>query len=357
MHSILFLLPVSGGSGGAHSVMQEAAAMRAMGLDARIATNAANADRLRHGYRDLPAIAGEIHAYDGTAELAALIVRLAPEMVVATTNQSVHALHAALGQADLSAVRTAYYIQDYEPLFYDVDSGEWAMARSSYGLIPGAVHFAKTRWLQQVVADNHQVAVKRVEPSIDHRVYRPALDRLLDSRRVPRIAAMVRPATPRRAPQRTMRILQALAERHGERVACVSFGCPPGELLDLGLEAPGVRHLGVLPREAVGDLFRDTDLFLDLSDYQAFGRSAVEAMSCGTAVVVPAHGGADAFAEDGRNAFVVDTRSDTAILAAVDSFLAMAPAERRAMALACVETGYRFTPERAALSEIAALFG
>ena len=48
----MFVLPVSGGSGGAHSVMQEADALRSMGIDAKIATNQGNAPRLKRTYRD-----------------------------------------------------------------------------------------------------------------------------------------------------------------------------------------------------------------------------------------------------------------------------------------------------------------
>lgn len=352
MNSILFVLPVAGGGGGAHSVMQEADAMRALGVDAMIATNSENAAKLRRAYHDLKVIQNHVLAYAGTEGLGDLIGSVRPDVVVATTNQSVHVLAAALKQADLPGLRTAYYVQDYEPLFYPKDSGDWTTAYTSYGLIPNMIHFAKTRWLQEVVENNHRVQVAKVEPSIDHDMYYPRFDRRIAPRESLRIVAMLRPATPRRAPRRTVRIMNRIAEEMGGTVACTTFGCGPEEMRAHGLQLQGVGNLGVLHRAEVGALFREADLFLDLSDFQAFGRTAIEAMSCGTAAVVPAHGGAYEYAEDGRNAFIVDVRDDEAIMSAVRQFAGMSAAERKTMMMNGIETGFRYSRERAALSEI-----
>lgn len=355
--TIVFVLPVAGGSGGAHSVMQEADAMRALGIKAVIATNDDNAPRLRRAYRDLTSIQNHVLAYRGAEGLSALITETMPDVVVATTNQSVHVLAGALEHGKHKAQRTAYYVQDYEPLFYAKDSADWLTAYRSYGLIPGMLHFAKTRWLQEVVQNNHGVQVAKVKPSIDHKIYYPQLGERAEAREKLRIVAMLRPATPRRAPRRTVRIINRIAHEFGDRVTVTTFGCTLDELKAQSLRLSGIEHLGVLAREDVGDMFRSTDLFLDLSDFQAFGRTAIEAMSCGATALVPAHGGAYEFAEDGRNAFIVDTRDDEAILTAVTDFLDMSAPERREMMLLGIETGFRYSPEQAALSEIQQLFG
>lgn len=355
-NTIMFVLPVSGGSGGAHSVMQEADAMRALGIEAIVAANEDNAPRLRRAYRDLASIQNHVVAYRGPEGLSALITEIAPDVVVATTNQSVHVLAGALEYGNHHSQRTAYYVQDYEPLFYAKDSADWLTAYRSYGLIPGMIHFAKTRWLQEVVQNNHRIQVAKVKASIDHKVYYPRLGERAESTGKLRIVAMLRPATPRRAPRRTVRIVNRIAHEFKDRVTVTTFGCTLDELKAQSLRLTGVEHLGVLSRDDVGDMFRSTDLFLDLSDFQAFGRTALEAMSCGATALVPAHGGAYEFAQDGRNAFIVDTRDDEAILTAVRDFLAMSPFERREMMMLGVETGYGYSPERAALSEIAVMF-
>lgn len=353
MSGLLFVLPVGGGSGGAHSVMQEADAMWRLGVPTYIASNVDNADKLRTGYRDLETIHRHVHAYAGPEQLGKLIDELAPEMVIATTNQSVHVLAQAIqSRSDPAKIRTAYYVQDYEPLFYEKDSDEWIGAYTSYGLIPGMIHFAKTQWLQEVVQKHHGVTVRKVEPSIDHTIYYPHLPFRLRTPEALVVTAMLRPATPRRAPRRTMRILNRLAHEFQGTVICKSFGCTALDLENHALLPHGVAHLGPLRREEVGDLLRATDLFLDLSDYQAFGRTAVEAMACGAVSLVPAHGGAFEFAEDCKNSFIVDTRNDEEIMQAVRIFVGMPEAEQRRMSFAAIATGFRYTPERAALSEL-----
>jgi glycosyltransferase involved in cell wall biosynthesis len=357
MIDILFILPVGGGSGGAHSVMQEADAMRRLGADARVAVNKDNAGRLQQAYQDLPAINGHILPYAGTEGLAALLAGLTPRATVATTNQSVHVLAQALVEGELGQLRTAYYIQDYEPLFYPRQSDDWLTARASYGLIPGMVHFAKTGWLQEVVRDNHHIDVFRVEPSIDHGAFFPDLARVFAAEAPLTLTAMVRPSTPRRAPQRTVRILNRLAEEFAGTLECSAFGCSIDEMRAHGLALAGVEQIGPLSRAGVGELLRRTDIFLDLSDFQAFGRTALEAMSCGAVTVAPAHGGTSEFAIDGHNALVVDTRSDENIVAAVSSITGMTPEERHSIRLSGIATGYRYSPEAAALSELRLLLG
>lgn len=352
MTDILFILPVGGGSGGAHSVMQEARAMRHLGIDAAIAVNAGNAGKLRQTYADMPEVAQHIIGYQGADGLEALLAERAPGVAVATTNQSVHVLAKALARGKPGAQPTAYYIQDYEPLFYPVDSDDWLTAHSSYGLIPGMVHFAKTGWVQETVRNNHRVEVHKVAPSIDHDVYYPRTNPSRAAGELLSVVAMLRPATPRRAPRRTVRIMNRLAHEFGDRLSCSVFGCADAEIAEHSLELRNVDNHGVLARESVGALFRTTDLFLDLSDYQAFGRTALEAMSCGTITVVPVHGGSGEYARDGSTGFVVDTRDDEAILAAVRSFLGMTAGERSDMRLNGIAAGFRHSPENAALSEV-----
>jgi len=351
--NLLFLLPVSGGSGGAHSVMQEADAMRTLGVDAMIATNQDNAARLRRSYRDLRSIQNFVNAYQGAEGLAKLITRLRPDVVVATTAHSVHVLDAALRSADLLGVqRTAYYIQDYEPLFYPRGSSDWLLAYSSYAKIAGMLLFAKTRWLQEVVANNHGLSVAKVEPSVDHHVFHPDVALRHGRQGKLQVVAMLRPATPRRAPRRTARLMSLIAANFGERVECITFGCAPEELRANALRLAGVEHVGTLARSDVGDLFRSADLFLDLSDFQAFGRTAIEAMACGATAIVPAHGGSYEFARDGRNCFVVDTRSDDLVMAVFERWLDMPDSDRAAMMMEAIRAAYRYSPDAAALSEI-----
>jgi len=296
-------------------------------------------------------------AFDGPSELAEAVVRFDVTILVATTNQSVKTvLDAKKSISDDRVPKVAYYIQDYEPLFYECQSHEWHVARDSYGADPDVIHFAKTQWLQDVVMNNHGVRVMKVDPSVDHSVFYPDLSRHIGgAHEKVTIAGMLRPSTPRRAPRRTARILTKIANELGATARCISFGCGESDLVAHGIMLPNVRNLGVLSRQGIGRLMRSVDLFLDLSDYQAFGRTAIEGMACGAIPVVPAHGGSYEFAIDNVNAFVVDTRQEEGIFRTVETFLEMSLVERDAMRLAAIERSFRYSPHRAALSELRVL--
>ena len=124
---------------------------------------------------------------------------------------------------------------------------------------------------------------------------------------------MVRPKTPRRAPARTIRIMDILAEQYGEGVSIQIFGASNEEIAVAGLDlSRSVINRGILRRTDVPSLLRNADLFLDLSDFQAFGRTGLEAMASGSVPVLPIMGGSDEYAIHGYNSYVVDTRSDSA---------------------------------------------
>lgn len=351
MTRLAFVLPARAGAGGSHSVMQEAGAMRALGLDARVLVNAANAPGFRDHYARFDWLEGEgFAAFGSPAELAGLLGGCAA--VVATTNTSVHLLAEAWPALRGEAPRAAYYVQDYEPLFSAPGSHDHAMAVASYTAMPGMLPFAKTRWLCGVLAAAHGLEAKLVVPSIEHAIYFPA-PRPPGPRR---IAAMVRPATPRRAPRRTLALLGRIAAGEFGPAEAVAFGADAAELAAHGLEVPpGLRLAGPLRQGEVAALLRGCHAFLDLSDYQAFGRTAAEAIACGCLVVAPALGGSGDFVADGESGFLADTADAAAVEAALRRLLSLTDGEARAMRLAGMEAVAGYTPLRAAASEIRAL--
>lgn len=352
MTRLSFVLPVRGGAGGAHSVVQEVSAMRDLGVEARILVNSANAAAFRETYARFDWVSdGGVAAFEGPKELARLLA--GEDVVVATTNTSVHSIAEAARTIRGAAFRAGYYVQDYEPLFYDEGSMEHAMAVASFSLLPDCTYFAKSRWIVGMVQASHGHAAERVVPSIDHGLYRPARR---SGHAAPRVVAMVRPSTPRRAPQRTLRLLGRLAAGEFGPVEAIGFGTSADELAALGLEAPaGVTLTGRMSQAGVAALLREADAFLDLSDYQAFGRTAAEAMACGCLPLAPWLGGSGDFIEDGVSGFLADTTDEAAVDEALRRLLALAEGERRSMRLAAVEAVAGFTPVRAAVSELRAL--
>ena len=218
--------------------------------------------------------------------------------------------------------------------------------------LEGACLFAKTHWVCNVVSAAHQVRVHKVEPSLDHSLYRPP-DSGPDESAPVVIAAMVRPRTPRRQPQATVRVLERLARSFGAGVEVITFGCSQAALEQL-TELPALRerHRGVLSRSGVAQLLCGAGVFVDHSVYQAFGRTALEAMACACVPVVPAVGGAWEFAEPEVNSLVCDTSDELAVYSAVARLVEDEPLRVR-LQEAGLRTAGRYSVERAAMSEYA----
>jgi GT2 family glycosyltransferase/glycosyltransferase involved in cell wall biosynthesis len=344
---IVFVLPglADGGSGGSHSIYQEVRGMRELGIPARIALHAKAWERAQAAYEDAAEV---FEVFADTEELAANTARA--DVISATHFKSVALL------SELHRLRQdflpAYYVQDYEPFITAPGSEDAREALASYTALPELVLFAKTDWLCNIVGACHDVPVHRVQPSIDERLFSPAQapERTREDDRL-RVIAMVRPRTPRRQPAGTVAVLERLAAELPERVAVSSFGCRHTELTRLTRSRAIVTgHLGVLSRAAVAERLRRCDVFLDMSTYQAFGRSALEAMACGATAVVPQLGGAWEFVEDGVNALAVDTLDPGTVFHAL---AALADDRERVAQLqsAARDTGARFSIVRAALSE------
>jgi glycosyltransferase involved in cell wall biosynthesis len=152
---------------------------------------------------------------------------------------------------------------------------------------------------------------------------------------------MVRPRTPRRQPHSTIAVLERLAREHGDEVEVTTFGCGDADIRQL-TDSPTLRenHRGLLQRAGVAALLAQNHVFLDMSMYQAFGRTALEAMACGCTAVVPRIGGVWEFLEDGVNGLAVDT------LDAADAYLALSGLVGQRDRLAAMRTAARATGAR-----------
>jgi GT2 family glycosyltransferase/glycosyltransferase involved in cell wall biosynthesis len=354
---VLFLLPAIAGGGGVHSIVQEASEMRRLGVKANIAVEHKQLDQFLELYADVPDTAGLFTGFEPKR-----VTELGKDYdVIVGTICSSMVLVKQIADA-WPRILPAYYVQDYEPLFFTQGTAAWKTARASYSLIPNVVLFAKTRWIADKVRAEHGVRVHKVAPSIDLEIYRPRLGKhekseTGSSESILQIAAMIRPQTPRRGAERTMRVLARLTAAYPGRIAVSLFGCAEEHSQFQALERGfAYRNHGVLNRREVAALLSTADLFLDLSDYQAFGRTALEAMACGAAAAVPVHGGADEYAVDGVNAVMLDSLDEEGcserLIALIDD-----PVTLRRLQIAGMLTASRFNARSAALSELAVLAG
>jgi GT2 family glycosyltransferase len=344
---VVFILPAlaPGGSGGSHSIYQEVMGMRSLGVPASIALPATAWDQAQAVYHNAEEI---FQVFEDLDDLNAMTADA--DVISATHFKSVTMLIELYERRQ--DFLPAYYVQDYEPFFIEADSPDLEEALASYTALPDMLMFAKTHWLCKVVGERHGRFVAKVEPSIDERLFSTA-DRsseMTDDDPL-RVLAMVRPRTPRRQPYSTIVTLERLQRELPEEVDVRTFGCRHIEMARLtGSRTLMDSHLGVLSRDAVAEQLRDCDVFLDMSTYQAFGRTALESMACGCTAIVPQIGGACEFVEHGKNAIAVDTMDRDSAWQALAA-LAGDREELRRLQTNARATAARYSIIRAALSE------
>lgn len=300
LNRILFLLPVSGGGGGVHSIVQETMGMRRIGVCAKIAVPKKHQKKFIKKYEDIDEVEDLFLGFEPD-ELGELSKKF--DVIIGTIYTSMKLVKEIV---DCNPrIQPAYYVQDYEPLFSEPNTPAWQEARESYTLVPNTILFAKTDWICQKVYEEHGVQVRRVSPSIDHDVYKPNPGVKVKDKIV--VSAMIRPKTPRRGADRTMRLLKCLSDQLGDKIQVELFGCEESDPLFQQLERNfNYNNSGELTRLGVAKVLQKSDLFVDLSDYQAFGRTGLEAMACGAFVLITKYGGIHEYARHQKNALIID---------------------------------------------------
>ena len=306
---VAVLLPVADEGGGGHVVLQEFDSLAKLGVDCRIVNlevNRAAFERSfpRHPARSMVWLGNEqeVRDYVWRRELPF-------DAVVMTASYGVPWI---MPKPDDSRAKAIYYIQDFEPWFYPEGSVERDQASQSYLAHPELTLVTKTRWTRDLIVGACRGAVVQlIGPSVDTGRFAPRpLRQPMASAAELHVAAMIRPSTPRRAPARTLEVLGAL-QRADARLQIHTFGCEEYELASIPaarrLSAARHVHHGRLHHDAVSELLARMHLFIDLSDFQAMGLTALEAMACGVAVFAPMVGGAVDFIKDGDNAFLLDS--------------------------------------------------
>lgn len=344
---VLYVLPVLERGGGSNVVLSEARAMTRMGVEVRVFNLAAHRAVFEKSY---PA-PGVPVVYGRESDLVEAAQGF--DAVIGTAHYSVPWM-APLAELPKPPA-LGYCIQDYEPLFYAEGTADWKRAFASYGLVSGMKRFSKSKWNADEVIARTGLDCALVSASFDADVFRPRLPAPAAS--PVRIAAMVRPSTPRRQPALTVDVMRSLAQRLGGRVEIVLFG---SERTDPALRAFRLdfphRFLGVLDERELSALLSQVHVFADLSTYQALGVASLEAMASGAAVVVPKAGGADTFARHEVNALAVDTASPDACIACLERLVTDAALLARLSARAIADAGLH-TPDRAAAGILEVLFG
>ena len=300
---LLFILPINSPGGGANVIRSESNAMQEMGVKVVFFSLPEYRQGFAKSYPDLSqsTIFGKVDEL----ELAAQNF----DAVIATYNPTVGWLKPI--RANLAHSILGYYVQGFEPWMYTQNSQAYKTAIDSYTLIDDLILFTKTNWTQQQVKEATDRESVVVGASVDIDLYRPRPHQTALWPNGPlKIAAMIRPESPYREPFKTMQLLHKTSQKYKGEVEIHLFGTPYENpaFQELPHEFPWKLY-GVLSPEQVANLLSQADIFIDYSSHQAMGLTAMEAMACGCAVIVPQHGGASSYAVHERNCLVTDTSS------------------------------------------------
>jgi GT2 family glycosyltransferase len=339
-----FILPVADAGGGANVIIQEIRALRKFGVDAWIANDIRYKSNFESAYPqlDIPIIYFERPDAAGVAELLKHSVHF--DALIATSFSSFSLLPSEAGDQIL-----CYYVQDFEPHFFTAIDPRRKLAESTYKTRPEVVRVTKTKWNCEAVRAIGGIPPAPLGASVDVDRFYPIGDQRLDPRHVPLVVAMVRPDTPRRRPVQTLKLLRRIKDTFGSSVEIVMFGGHSGEIQSLEISLGGIENYGPLSPGSVAGLLSRADIFLDLSEWQAMGLTALEAMACGAAVVGPTRGGFSEYASDDSSALLVDTEDEAACFGAAERLINDFEL-RKAIMSEAVEVAADLYPEKAALA-------
>lgn len=294
-----YLLPAGGVSGGSNIIIGEALALHSLGVNVAIVNLLSNRAAFERFY---PRIPFDLIYIDSPREIIDHYYKF--DALIATLYRTVYWLDFLPSDHNL---RLGYYIQDYEPAFFSERSHEYLIAYNSYEHNQKVKCFAKTSWNAKIVNDCHGTNVAEVGLSYDVNSFYPG------SRSTPsspvHIIAMVRFDTPRRSPYQTIEALRRLYFKYRDNIYITVFGSDPNHK---GFDLMGdvdFKNLGAIDSRQASILFRTADIFLDCSEYQAMGLTALECMASGVSVVGTFHGGMSEFIEHEFNGLLVDTFS------------------------------------------------
>lgn len=198
-----------------------------------------------------------------------------------------------------SDVKAFYYVQDYEPWFYSaVEQPDIVQAvKKTYDM--GFHMIAKTPYLKKIVLEQENKHIDVISPGIDSENFYPGQQDKYFGRI--RLTAYYRPRTVRRGGAEVLQFIKEIKSRYaGIDIHLFGEDVEIDPLID-----PYVTYHGMLSPSQVANLYRNSDIVIDLSHWHGFGRMGIEGMKCGTIPILTPSGGISIYAENGKNSFIV----------------------------------------------------
>jgi glycosyltransferase involved in cell wall biosynthesis len=192
----------------------------------------------------------------------------------------------------------AYFVQDFEPLFYPAGT-MFGLAEETYRL--GLYGIFNTPGLKDFVTANYPMDGVAFEPTVDRSLFNSSGR---TGSRPPRVFFYGRPATDRNGFELGIAALRRLKADLGQSVDIVSAG------ENWAPESYGLRgivnNLGVLPYEKTADLYRTCDVGLCFMFTKHPSYLPLEMMACGVTVVTNSNPANLWVLADGKNCLLTE---------------------------------------------------
>jgi len=151
-------------------------------------------------------------------------------------------------------------------------------------------------------------------------------------------------------------ILKAVKNIPEDNISCVNFigeGAEQAKLYDFAKQnhmLSKVRFLGKVPRERVSEELAKTDVFIMISESEAFGLVYLEAMGAGDLTIASKNEGMDGVIVDGENGFLCKAGDDDELSLILKRIIKMDPEKRRKISDNALRTAMDNTDEKAAIN-------
>lgn len=201
-----------------------------------------------------------------------------------------------------------YFLQDYEAWFFPESEPEnRRKVIQTYAMIPHKI--VKSDWLSNMLRDDGY-PTRKIRLGMDLATFYP---RQVNRSAAPTVISMARPRTPRRGFSHVIEALRRVKQAMPE-TEIILFGEDLSRYeIPFAYRAEGL----VTSQERLAQLYSSADVFLDGSDFQGFGRPALEAMACGTACVLTNVGGVTEYARHRQNSLLVPPKDPEAFSQAI----------------------------------------
>lgn len=348
---VFFILPAVEAGGGGNVIVREAQALLEMGVDAELVNLVPNGVGFEKNY---PQCRVPVRYIADPAEIVSAAKEA--DVLISTLFTTVDWLAQFVEPMKPEEKPIlGYYVQDFEPYFFAPEDPRYNQAWQGYTKIPGMRLVTKSLWNRDELRRQTGAEARVIGPSYAWDTYFPNVAKARAGEKV-KVLAMVRPSTPRRAPELTMRVLSRLKKKLGGTVDITIFGVSPNDKVLKKLETSFPhRNAGTLTSEQVADLLGASDVFLDFSTYQAMGLTALEAMASEVAVVAPVRGGSGEFITNEVNGLLVDTRDEEACLQAAER-LSVDHELRLRVQQEALKSAVQYYPEKSARLLLDAMF-